>query len=507
MAVINAVLSDVSFWIGLGSVALFAYSRFNISLPDTDELSPPLAPRTFTTGFRFQLAAYVYVGVYTVVYFLLLIAASIPGLQGPLTTLFGTVQGASIGGSIGTPAGGALVATSILPSMPGFKAFDAWARGRLQAFASIPVKAWIIGQEMLEALGQAPEAALAGEPTSDRVRGVATSHKQVFDRLRSLWDELQQTEQSGPAQRYRKFFGDYKNVVDKLVENFSIKPDDLQTPESALYVERRLRKALSRAGRFTGCALLNAEPTEYAVRARLIEMRVDVADGVFNFGPAHIVVALGMIAVLTVLGVCLGVWTYALANHTVAADILRDHLGAFLSWGILCDFMYTLPLVLAAGIEMYLLDHAARGAPPQVIDRAAAALLNFVGAAGLAFVCMLAWSYLKLKLGPPPADPAQLAPLFGPAPAQSVVDPLRILPWVLAPATVSTIFLLMAGRATVPGWGSAAADGLVHGLGAAGASLVSLQLFELAGYSFKGYAPGLMTYVAPSLAGLIGFGV
>jgi hypothetical protein len=50
-------------------VLLFAYSRFNISLPDTDELSPPLEPRSFTTAFRFQLVAFTYVGLYAGVYF------------------------------------------------------------------------------------------------------------------------------------------------------------------------------------------------------------------------------------------------------------------------------------------------------------------------------------------------------------------------------------------------------------------------------------------------------
>ncbi len=204
-----------------------------------------------------------------------------------------------------------------------------------------------------------------------------------------------------------------------------------------------------------------------------------------------------MIAALTVVGVFLAVWAYALATGAVAADILSDHLGSFLSWGILCDFMYALPVVLAAGVEMYLLDKTAGGAEPQLVERAAAALLNFAGAAGLAFVCMLVWSYLRLKL----------APAFGAEPAQPLVDPLRILPWVLAPAAVSTIFLLMAGRAAAPGWASAAVDGLVHGLGAALASLISLKLFELAGYGFKSYPPGLMSYVVPMVAGMIGLGV
>ena len=498
MLVIGTVISDITFWIGLGSVVLFAYSRFNVSLPDTDELSPPLSPRTFTTNFRFQLAAMVYVGVYTFVYFLLLIAGTFPALQEPLSKLFGIVKDAP--SSVGTPAGAALIATTVLPSTLGFKPFDAWLRSKLQAFASIPAKAWIIGQEILEALGALPADALVPDAKLEDVQNALMSHKKVFGDLTTLWERLTQVEQFAAERRYVSFFGDYKRVADKLRESFAIRPDDLATVDTARYIESRLRTVLSRAARFTGCAMLNAEPSENAVRARLNEKGIPVAEGVFNFGPAQLFIAMFMIAVVTVVGVFASVNLFAAVTATDATAILAEHLGEFVSWGVLADITYTLPLILAAGIEMYLIDQRTQTADVSGVDRAAGALLNFLGGAGLAFVSMLAWSYMRASLFP------SLDPLRG-TPAAGSVDPLRVLFWVLPAATVSTIFLLRAATIAVQGWTSVATDSLVHGVGAAAASYVSLRLFTLSGYTFAHFPDGLMTYVSLITAGAIGLGI
>ena len=77
----------VAFWTGLVSVMLFSLSRFNVTLPDIDELSPPLRPRSFTTAFRFWLAAFVYIGCYASLYLALLAVGSVPQLREVLSRL------------------------------------------------------------------------------------------------------------------------------------------------------------------------------------------------------------------------------------------------------------------------------------------------------------------------------------------------------------------------------------------------------------------------------------
>jgi hypothetical protein len=85
---VSEIISQWAFWTGLASVILFALSRFNVTLPDTDELSPPLRPRSFTTAFRFWLASSTYIIGYATLYLVLLIIGSIPELRDNLAKLF-----------------------------------------------------------------------------------------------------------------------------------------------------------------------------------------------------------------------------------------------------------------------------------------------------------------------------------------------------------------------------------------------------------------------------------
>jgi hypothetical protein len=105
------IVAQWPFWTGLGSVMLFSLSRFNVTLPDIDELSPPLRPRSFTTAFRFWLASFVYIGCYSSLYLALLVVALVPELRDVLRGLSGSSD------LIGTPAWAALLATAVLPAL------------------------------------------------------------------------------------------------------------------------------------------------------------------------------------------------------------------------------------------------------------------------------------------------------------------------------------------------------------------------------------------------------
>ena len=118
----NEIVSHWPFWTGLASVMLFSLSRFNVTLPDIDELSPPLRPRSFTTAFRFWLAAFVYIGCYASLYLTLLVVGLVPQLREELAGVLGT----PVSPSIGTPAWAALVATAVLPALPWISSIDGW---------------------------------------------------------------------------------------------------------------------------------------------------------------------------------------------------------------------------------------------------------------------------------------------------------------------------------------------------------------------------------------------
>src|SRR5262245_16188663 len=190
--VLGHILSDIPFWTGLVSVLLFAYGRFNVSLPDTDELSPPLTPRSFTTAFRFQLAAATYVGFYVAVYMGLLFTGSFPALQRFLIPLFGEVQ--TQGEAIGTPAWAALVAMAF-PALPRFSGVDDRLRLILQDFASIPSKARMLAQEIRSLLHVREPAELDDDAPLAAVLAAIRAHKARFEQLKETWEQLQQVEQ------------------------------------------------------------------------------------------------------------------------------------------------------------------------------------------------------------------------------------------------------------------------------------------------------------------------
>ena len=153
------------------------------------------------------------------------------------------------------------------------------------------------------------------------------------------------------------------------------------------------------------------------------------------------------------------------------------------------------PLLLSAGIAMYLLDREAAGQTVEVTDHIAAAIVTFVGAAGLAFIILLANAFLQVV-----------------GTADAHIYPAHILPWSLPSAAVATVFMLMSRR---PQFSSRFLDPLIdavaHGTAAAAASWLALFYLGLAGArgNLDDHFPGLFDYLAPisgfCVGGSIGF--
>ena len=155
---------------------LFSLSRFT-QLPDIDDLSPPLRPRSFTTAFRFWLAAFVYIGCYASLYLALLVVGLVPQLREGLAGLLGTPGRPP---SIGTPAWAALLATSCSRHYLGSVPIDGWIRVRLQDFASIPSKARMVAREVLAALDQAEPAAIHNKSSLRQIAAAISAHRDAI---------------------------------------------------------------------------------------------------------------------------------------------------------------------------------------------------------------------------------------------------------------------------------------------------------------------------------------
>lgn len=496
---LNHILSDFPFWTGLVSVLLFAYGRFNVSLPDTDELSPPLTPRSFTTAFRFQLAASTYVGFYVAVYMALLFAGSFPALQRFLVSLFGELK--TEGETIGTPAWAALVAMAF-PALPRFSGVDDRLRLALQDFASIPSKARMLAQEIRSLLHVPEPSDLDDDAPLPGVLAAITAHKERFEQIKETWEHLQQVEQASAYRRYARFFRVNQKILDTFDQEFSADPDNTINVGAARYIERRYRAGVRKAARFMTCAMLEAESTEMRVRSRLQSTGLPVQNMGLDFRPSHIFLNLTVIALATVVGCLLSILSYCLLHQETPAGIISENIFRIMSWALPTMVMYILPVVFAAGVSMFLFDRAlarpvgdpdASGADWS--DKATAVILTFLGSFGLAFFAALAWVSVTQALS------QQTGPVMA----------LQILPWGLPPAAVASVFVIMSTRRwekpTLSGrqrFSEATLYVACHAAAAAVASGFALMLAYAAGMVVSGFPTGMVNVMAPTIAACVG---
>ena len=489
---LNHSLTDATFWIGLFSVFLFAHNRFDVSLPGTDELSPPIVPRSFTTRFRYHLASLTYDGLYVFVYFGLLFIGCFPVLQSILQQWIGAVDvgNADAGGTIqkiGTPAWAALAATSLIPSAPGFKKIDERLRDTLQEFASIPSKARMIGQEILRALPTGPVPVLPDNPDQAALATMVNYHRRRFDALRGLQDRLTQLDDERVRRRYEGFFSANNPIPQKLQDDFSIQPDHLSAAEAVQYVEKRMAANLNKAARFVACAMLETEASEFSIRRRLQRFGFNIRIISFDFKFQSVIVALVTIAIMTLIGCYIAAAAYAAYYHLDALQTMSDNTDLFISWVFIRMLAYGLPIIYSAGVVLYLLDRRSSGEALEFSDQFTAAALTFISCAGIAFLTMLTYNVVLTVLG------LRLGTLH----------PLQILPWSLPSATLATVFLIMSSRETI-GESGKLVDAAVYGAATALASIVAVLLAMRAGATFDRLPHNMVFFLAPITASVIG---
>jgi hypothetical protein len=196
-------LADVAFWIGLIATVIFACGRFNERQMDIRELDPPVLVRAFTTRFRYSIAAFAYAGVYAAIYVLLISIGAIPEFQQYLKEWIGTVGDEAIG----TPAWAALATTALLPAIPVFRRMDEQLRLFLYDFASIPLKARNLAQEVVSGVHQKSRA--AGRD------GAAATYETMREAIRML-----STFNRRAARGYMRFFHDNVLLEEELHNRF-----------------------------------------------------------------------------------------------------------------------------------------------------------------------------------------------------------------------------------------------------------------------------------------------
>jgi hypothetical protein len=490
----SSSLADLSFWIGLLSVILFAKNRFAISLPEADNLSPPIAPRSFTTAFRYHIAAFTYVGLFVAAYFALILVGCFPVLQDALKQWIGSLQTGEQ--KIGTPAWAALAATTLLPSAPGFDGIDKKIRQVFHDFASIPAKASLIGREIVMAVADDGGSFPVEKDTPlDAVKKVIQQRRAQFKALHRLCDNLQSVEGPPKAQRaYESFFKVAGKVVDAIDDDFKFEQPEPQSEDAVRQLERKLSGGVRRMAKLLACALLQSEPSEFAINRRLAASRIKIRPISFNFTAQHLILMFVIIAGMTMVGCYASLVAFALAQDDVVGT-LRTYSLLFLewpriTWPLTTVCFYLLPIVLSAGMVMYKLDKRSWENAQDFTTGFTSGVMVFLGSAGLAFLTILAYAVGMVAIAHAGAAEFRILPL---------------LPWSLPAATVATLFLFMSTRTWCLGkWSGMAVDALTHGIGAAAASSCALFLGWLAGDTFQVMPAGMMPFLAPISAGVIG---
>jgi hypothetical protein len=472
ITILGEIVADPSFWIGLTTVLMFSLARFNERQRDEEEIDPPIPARAFTTRFRYQLAALTYAGCYALGYGALIILGSFPFSQDILIGLIGAIKDQKIG----SPAWAAMAVTTILPFLGPFQRLDSALRVRLQDFASIPLKARRLANEI--------------------VVGVRTSHNNVPDSefyavLIDCIARLKGSPRLSAQRAYIRFFGSYQYVLDNLAQ-LAGGPPVGNGKQIADLPHGQWEKIFKRLSRLIACAVLNVESDEFDAREVLVrELTIPgIEPSNWRFTNSQIGLGVIIVIVCVVTGI-VGASTYRLGTYrgtvlTIGLVMTTAQKATLI--GVLAIPMFILPLLFAAGVQMYLLDRRGQGDPLEWHERLLARVFTFGGSFSLSFLPALAIAAIGARGG--------------------TVMILRWLPWAIPPAAVATLFVVQSmWRLTEIGWLNAVVDFLTHATTALLTTWVALNLSKAAGIepeAFFGLPADTFDFVAEVTAVVTG---
>ena len=472
-ATIDRTLGDPSFWIGLVVVFIFARERFGRSEVDVDAPDLPVPIRSFTTRFRYNFAAFVYGGLYSLVYVALILIGAFPQAQDIMKQWFGAI-GIDKDLQIATPIGAAMVATSVIPSLPFARNWDISVRTTLREFASIPLKARYIADLVLDSLARTaglaqPFGSDCGVPLTE----LTEKKIQLYEKTKDCIRQLQRSNRLRAARQYDLYFSKYRNIEEGLDDALTaLKADAGTRAECSSFIVDQLDAMNQKLSRYLVSALLVVEADEYsALKVVVEELKIaGIPTSVWRFKSSQIV--LGMINVLIASAVgSVGAAAILLMLSNDAIDLVFFRLFFEICMGLSIALVpiYLTPLIFAAGAEMYIIDRKTFGDAMEWDERALSIVLTFAGCLGSALA---------------------LTTIFGVVAAHVYHKPVElasILPWGLPPAAVAmSFFITSRTRALWSRPANAGADFAIHASVAMVAALIAQRLSLAAGLTYQG---------------------
>jgi len=440
-------INEIAFWIGAGSVLLFAHNRFKIQSVPPDTLDPPVHARALTTRLRYGIAQFTYMSIYWAIFVMLVCFGSFQEFQDLLEKVVGSIPWDDQS-TVASPAWAALVATTVLPSVPGFNSIDQRIRTFLHDISSIPTKAHRLARDILKA-ARAETTELSGQP----LPGL------TYLKLRELIDQLANKERTPTARMFCSFRREQQEFLDDIQKKFTPGERDLPPQVEEVY----LKELLVKLSRFLSCALLSSQPDELTARRHLKKLGLDLPEAGWQFRIEQIAVSVVTVAALTLVGgyaanlLMLGVG-HAMNNQDLAhIEWGAVFIGELISWVLYAVPMFTLPLIFAAGVKLYLVDRQRYAAELDGEDAKIpwedlylASAVAFIGAYFLACFPVL------LGFG---------ARIDGATDMGAISTMVKMaIAWGLPPAIFAVIFMHRSSAQPGKLWPGRFADFFIHGL-------------------------------------------
>jgi len=341
-------LSDWPFWMSAITVIVFARNRFSLQSASKEAfgtLDPPVPSRSFTTRFRYRMSEFIYATIYWIFYILLVSFGSIEQFQTFLQTVIGTLNIEGSGTKVASPAWAALFATAILPSVPGFKAFDERIRIFLSDFSSIPTKAHSLAADIHKSLLE------------------KYSCEDAVAEIKKIINKVPQKEGPFASRRYGCFRKENQPFLDETYEKLSRVKFENNQPED----KETFDELLIRLCRYLSCALFLSFPDERAARKKLItEFKLDTLKLIgWQFRMQQIFISFILtFGVMAIIGVLFFI-IFALAKQFEFTVPYFEKTGfeyglkillLLMGWAFYSSAMFILPLIFTAGIKLYEID-------------------------------------------------------------------------------------------------------------------------------------------------------
>lgn len=515
------------FWGILAILSLVAFSRWERHRLPITEFPEPLPNRDYTTSFRFAFAGSFYVLIILTLYCLITVLLSIDQIVEFIASLLGGFVGfeafdlkqrglcngevlyptaAEIQQQMDqaqrelrsnvAPIGGeqniqtleervrnillvSFTGMVLLSSSPYVGPYDVRLRERFLRFAGIPNQAHRLANQIIAGIPVTEDIHSRYAFLPDGFVENRWSDPRVFDAVsETISSYLEQWGNDYP--QYREYFHKNRTNIVSVEEQARLLIDNLDpTERSGRYFNRQMEKLVKRLATLLACGILRVESDEQGAALRLQELGIATAEiPKFRFSLNQVILGAAMTIALSVIAQGLMAIGFFAAGFRVTdepgafLDVFTAGFSVGLGWAAVSTFYFILPLVLAAGLQLFLYDRRAADRGFRRLSQTPEQVSNSVGYLAAMFVFSYIVGFVVILLFV--ANSPEFLTAAGNAPPLSA-----IAPFPLTAAVLSVVFVLVTSvRFSQVLWVNLAIDFLTVFLATGAASLyATYQVF------------------------------